>query len=341
MRKSKQFVLTKFFPIHYIFIFILISFISMAIFFPREKIKAVIADADRKNIYLDIKYLEGLAKREETPEVLTRLIQLHSRVGNYERAFYFSEKLGKYDKEASLKYKYEVLKKHYFLSNSLDIKEKLEKTIRELHIYIDDYKNLQNMYEESMSLGLYTEAVNIAKRIYLITGNKEWLLKAVKLAHDKGDYTKAVELGKLAKKKDSRLSIIIYKSYLAMKDFKNASYHLTEALKLEKKLRKIYVKDLLWVYGKSQKDPVPLLLKFAEESNEKETRRLFIEHAIKIALWKEDFDEAKNLISKYALTFIEEPDFITFLIKSALATGDSDFAGNIAKRIAEHMEIIQ
>ncbi len=100
----------------------------------------------------------------------------------------------------------------------------------------------------------------------------------------------------------------------------------------DKKFLEENIQDFLWLSVKSGRDPIPMLLDYANKDPRK--GKLYIITAVKFALESQNFELAKSLIESYALLYPYDDEYATFMLKSALATGDPQFAGQIAQKLA-------
>ncbi|RUM29885.1 MAG: hypothetical protein DSY32_02795 [Aquifex sp.] len=103
------------------------------------------------------------------------------------------------------------------------------------------------------------------------------------------------------------------------------------------------LKELEWIFKESVRMNVPEAVYIAmdkllinkEEGRSK--RKELIKTAVKIALWNNRYDLAKKIIRKHILEFPEDQNYVKFMLKAALSTGDPEFASEMAQRVYERL----
>ncbi len=341
MQRSKQLVNHKVFSRLYIVIFALIFLTLSVILFPKNIFEKFILHSDERNINLDLKYLEELVKRKEDPEALERLIDLHIKAGNFEKALYYADKLRFYKSEGYLIFKFNVLSRIYRITNSEHYKNELIGVIKQIEKYGSEF-DIGQIYKEVKSLGFKDLSVDLLIRLYELTNNKEFVIKAVKLAYNSGYYKKVLEIEKHAHLRNNNLLRIYYRSSLNLKDYKKAFDFLKAILINKGELSKSDIEEYIWISKKAGYDQTDSILFLMQNKDlTDKSRKLLIKYAINLSIWKQDYKKAKDIILRYYLNYLDDVDFTHFILKSALATGDPYFAGYIAKKIAKSLEIIE
>ncbi|RMH01703.1 MAG: hypothetical protein D6699_06590, partial [Aquificota bacterium] len=156
--------------------------------------------------------------------------------------------------------------------------------------------------------------------------------ESISLAFALGKYKEALRLLPLIEGEDKESVYLRYRLYIALKDYSKAYEEFMKLAQTDKKFLEENIQDFLWLSVKSGRDPIPMLLDYAKKDPRK--GKLYIITAVKFALGNQNFELAKSLIESYALLYPYDDEYATFMLKSALATGDPQFAGQIAQKLA-------
>lgn len=120
-----------------------------------------------------------------------------------------------------------------------------------------------------------------------------------------------------------------------------------ENVKLKKEIENILseilkkvdnLQDFKWIFKEGISVNIPSVVlssasKIIASSQDDEERKNYIKKVIEYALWIQNYKLAKTLISIYATSYTNDEEFTKFILKSALFTGDTEFAAEIASRI--------
>lgn len=98
------------------------------------------------------------------------------------------------------------------------------------------------------------------------------------------------------------------------------------------------LEDFKWIFKEGISMNIPSVVfssasKIMAISRGDEERKNYIKKVIEYAIWIQNYELAKQLISAYATDYTNDEEFTKFILKSALSTGDPEFAAEIARRI--------
>ncbi|WP_457600449.1 hypothetical protein [Hydrogenivirga sp.] len=346
MPKSKRLVLIESFPVKDIITFLLLFVAVMVFLFPAGELEDKLLKEKGVNTYLHVKYLRALLKVKESPDLLEALAKAYASVGMEKEALKTAEELKKFPGYGlrALRIKYEILKYEFFRSKD-DRRRRL--LLQELHqilvalaLETEEVNDLEELYRESVKMNAPRAAMLTSNRIFSKTGDIRWLKTAVRYALQLKEYSTALSLSRKLPRDNPEAALLRYRIYLAMRDYESAIRVLEPLVVKSKYYKRRYLTELLSLYEKSQRDSFSLLLNVIERTKDKEEKKRLITMAIKYYLGRENYDYVKKLVGAYAVAFPEDIDFTGFLLKAALATGDSMFAGSVAEEIGKSIGVI-
>ena len=344
--RLRRFVLIDAFPVKELLAFVLLFLGVMVVLFPGWTLRDLLFHEEGVNLRLHVKYLEALAEIRPSPEILEALALSYAQLGRREKVSEIVKALEHYPgaRYRAIRIEYEFLKRDYFSAGSeeekKDIKKRLEALLRDMVRLSSDEETLKWIFRESVSMNAGYVSFLSAKELALTTGDRKWVREAMTRAFYLGRYKDVVLLGEKYKADDSSSLIMMFRSYYQLRDYKKAYIYLK--LYLDKNPQDLhrFTDELIWLTAKVGKDPVSLILDMIRKTPSKQDRKGLIRKAIEYSLGTGNYSLAKKLISRHATSFVSDKDFTNFIIRSALATGDPEFAGEIAERIARAVGVL-
>ena len=242
-----------------------------------------------------------------------------------------------------LLFKYKILKTIYFSFKDPSLKRKLKSNIKELLLTLlakanKSIKTLDFIYSQSLEFGFTDIAYKAAFRLAFLTKKTLWIKRAILLAtsikssskEDIESLVNLVNLGNLQDFDSQTLKVMVDFLFYVVKDYRKAyeilDFYLKKEKSLPKNLQSIYL--YLAIYNGNISKVYNIIASIPISD-----RKKMIELAIRYALAMKKMDLAKQLIDKYALSFPTDYNYITFILKYSLATGDPFFARQISLKI--------
>ena len=346
MPRSGRFVLIESFTIRDIVVFVLLFMAVMVVLFPAGRLERIILKEDRLNTYLHIKYLEALSEINPSPDILEALARAYASTGRRAKALEVAELLGRFPdaRLRSLRIGYEILKHEYFQARSVEKKRELEKKLRRrlLNIAILEKKrnNLEKTYREGSAMGFHRVALFTAQKLARITGDEEWLRKAVDHALILRDYSTALALAQSLKSEDLSAKVLTYRIYSRLNEHRSALRNLKSIMLSNSEVRVLYLSDLFWLAEKAGEDVFPFLVDLIERTKDRTDKKMLIMGGIRYYTGKQMYDRVKELALRYGAEYPQDVAYTKFILKMALATGDPSFAGEIASKIARELGVV-
>jgi hypothetical protein len=342
---SRSFALSDIVSNLELFVFVVIVVFLSVVLFPWN-LKEKILEEENINTDLLISYLQALEKVSDDPLIHLKLAIELAKKGELDRALKEMNTIN-FDlipdnlKDRALFLSFKLYETLFFSCKSQEKKFLIRKRIEDLIIlslqrYKDNPQKLLYLYKFSEKMYFPEESLKIA--LLLSRFNSNWKIKA---------FIKAVEIGKIdlaysilkeisIKKLPDRYKVVAFQIAFSKKDYSLAIAYLEANPTLMRK----YWKTLLFLYFKTKNTKkFNRFVKQVLEGNEnlrmkQEVLKLAIEHA----LWNSDYEKVKVLIRRYGLQLAKTPEFIKFLLKSALATGDSSFVDWLSRKIFSKVE---
>jgi len=344
--KLKRYVLIKSFSLFEIAAFTILIVILLIILFPGNYLNSFLKEPDTRNLNLQIKYLEYLIHKNPRFEYFKTLIYDYSISGKPLKALKLLSTLEKkYPNNVKgvnyLIFKYRILKNIYFSLKRNSIKEQIKENIKQtLQILLvkagKSTDILKFIYSQSMEFNFINIAYNVANKLALLTKNPVWVKRAILLAVSVKSLSQRtlntlLNLTNPKKLDVETLEIIVNYLFYVVKDYKN-TYKILKAYlgkdnTLPQNIKNIYL--YLLVYN----DKIFEIQELIGNTFKKDNRKRLIKLAIQYAFAMKKLNLAKKLIDEYALAFPNDYAYITFVLKSSLATGDPFFARRIALKI--------
>ena len=345
MQRSKQLVLAESFSKKDIIAFLIIFAGVLIMLFPAGRLERIILKEDNLNTYLHIKYLESLSRLNPSPDVLEALARSYASTGQRAKALEVAERLKLLPDAQVRSYRisYEILKHEYFSQRSPSKKEEILRKLRRLLISVaileQNTEKLRRIYKESADMGFHRIALITSQRLAKKTGDDVWLEKAVLHALILRDYSTALRIAESIKDKEIRKKVLTPELYVLARKHRTALRQLKELMLRDPSARVDNLKDLFWLADKTGEDVYPFILSLIARTKNPHHRKMIILSALRFYLGKGEQERVKDLIDRYALAYPDDPNYTGFIIRSALATGDPRFAGDIAERIAKALEV--
>ncbi|NPA42111.1 MAG: hypothetical protein GXO18_07565 [Aquificae bacterium] len=344
--KSKRLALIDAFPTRDLIAFIALFFLIMVFIFPGWNLKDLLSKGEKTNLRLYVKYLEALTTIHTSPQLLEALANGYADLGMEEKALEVIESLKAYPntEDKALKVKYRILKRRFFSTQDPQERDRIHgdlgRTLRAIMLKTNDQRTLSWIYEESISMDLQEVALETALKLANLTQDPKWKEEALRKAFSLGKYQEALRIGESIENKDSYILLTLFRSAVALKDYEKAKKYLTLFLERNPSQIREYARDLIWLTVKSGQNPRPTLIRLVESTKDPTLKKELIKLSIEYALGRKDYQFAKYLIDKYATDFVGDKGFTKFLLRSALATGDPEFAGEVAEKIAKAMGVV-
>ncbi len=343
--RLKRYALIKSFSVFEILLFTVLIGILLFILFPGWYLDILLKKNNNYNTNLQTKYLEYLIKKRPKFEYFKLLIydyMITGRTLEVLRLLNFLER--KYPRKVQdinyLLFKYKILKTIYFSLKDSSLKRKLKSDIKELLLTLlakanTSIKTLDFIYSQSLEFGFTDIAYKAAFRLAFLTKKTLWIKRAILLAtsiksSSKKDIESLINLANLQNFDSQTLKVVVDFLFYVVKDYRKTYEILDSYLKKEKSLPKnlqsiylylaIYNGNISNIYNFIASIPIS-------------DRKKMIELAIRYAFAMKKIDLAKQLIAKYALSFPTDYNYITFILKYSLATGDPFFARQISLKI--------
>ncbi|WP_147425000.1 hypothetical protein [Hydrogenivirga caldilitoris] len=307
--------------------------------------KEILSSDTITNVDLRIKYLERVTEFSKEPDLLRVLAESYLMKGEYYKAIRVAETLSNYkNKEIEAIMLIYRIKKTSFFALKEDEERRavlsdIRKTLYTLANKSEDIEILKFVYREGISMNLPGVSLYAAQKIAKKTGDSNWVEKVVELAVSMGEYSVALPFIDILGEESKKGALLKYRTLLETENYGEALGVLTKLLQKYPDLRDKYINDILWLSVKVKRDVGFLLLSLIEEARG-EKRKALIKLAVNYALGRKNVNLAKRIIKKYATAYVEDIEFTSFMVKSALATGDSAFAGNIAEKVAKKMGLL-
>ncbi|WP_297889977.1 hypothetical protein [Sulfurihydrogenibium sp.] len=202
---------------------------------------------------------------------------------------------------------------------------------------------LTEAYKQALAISNFKDAQRYATELYRIDKENKvkWLNELYNISVSIKDYTlaiKALEILSIEDRKNSALyNQKIIDILLYTKDYKSALALLKNLYQRDITNRYIWLEKMANIYlmGKNYKEAFNLYNQaFLNEKNPQKRKELF-KKAVEILSWSKDFDNLKIFLNSYYQDFLNDKEMAKFILKTALATGDSKFAYKIALEIKE------
>ena len=345
MPRSRRLVLAESFSLRDIAGFMVVFAGVLILLFPAGRLERIILKEDHLNTYLHIKYLESLSKLNPSPDVLEALARAYASIGQRDRALKVAEKLQHLPDSQVRSYRitYEILKHKYFSMKPSQEKEDIRRRLRRLLLRIaileQDVEKLKRIYKESADMGFHRVALLTSQRLAKKTGRDLWLEKAVTHAIILKDYSTALSIAKSIRDKRLREKLLTPDLYAMARMHRTALRKLKDLMIKDPSVRVTRIHDLFWLSQKTGEDVFPFLLSLIERTKRDHQRKLLIISSVRFYLGRGDLTRVKELIDRYALAYPRDVNYTRFMLSSALATGDPEFAGEVAERIAKALEV--
>ena len=321
-------------------------FVSVLVMlFPAGRLERIILKEDNLNTYLHIKYLESLSRLNPSPDILETLARAYASTGQRAKALEVAERLRLLPDAQVRSYRisYEILKHEYFSQRSptkkREILRRLKRLLMSIAILEQDTETLRRIYKESADMGFHRIALITSQKLAKKTGDYTWLEKAVLHAIILRDYSTALRIAESIKDRKIREKVLTPELYVLARRHKTALRELKDLMLRDPSARVNNLKDLFWLSSRTGEDVYPFVLSLIARTKNPHHRKMIILSALRFYLGKGDQERVKDLIDRYALAYPEDPNYTGFMIRSALATGDPQFAGEIAERIAKALEV--
>ncbi len=318
----------------------------IVILFPGRYLNSFLKKPDLNSLTLQVKYLEHLISKNPQFEYFETLIYDYTILGKPLEALKLLKQLEKkyptkVDSVDYLLFKYKILMNIYFSVKENSLKKQIKNNIKQILFTLltkagNSKKILSFVYFQSIEFGFIDIAYQAAYKLAILTKSPVWVKKAILLAINvkyvpKQNIITLINLVNLQEFDLKTLEKIIKFFFYVKRNYKESYKFLQIYLKksnfLPEDLQTIYL--YLAVYNNKILD----IQEIIEETLKKKDKKMLIKLAIQYALAMKKLDLAKKLIDEYALAFPNDYAYITFIIKSALATGDPFFARKISLKI--------
>lgn len=339
MQSWKPSVRSKFFTVRELILYSIVFIGVCIIIYPGRKIERYILTPERRNIELSIIYTRNILRIWDNPVLRVHLVDNLIQAGMLEDAEEEARKLmGTPYEDRAYFALYKIEKFRYFAKGSSRIdlmQEYLTKALRASK----DKKFILEIYKEAVLMNIPYVAMVSAEELYKLEEDIFWLREAYRYAVGLGHIERALNYAIELYKKDikqrekykqdlaymllnSKEGKLLLEKY---KDIMGESLYAEILIRMEPRMvTSAQMENLLEKYME--------LFMTTKDYNER--RKLFI-NIVQMYLWKGDYEGAKAFIDKYYGEFINDKEMALFILKSALATGDTFFAQKIAQNIKE------
>ncbi|HEK25865.1 MAG: hypothetical protein C0170_06600 [Hydrogenobaculum sp.] len=342
MRNQKLFV-SKVFNYKEILGFVVFIVLIAYILFPKHYILETLNKLNIGGNYIKRLYIENLIKHHEiSDDILEKMLVYYIKTYRYQEAkgLLLAIKKGGYNLKALPLLEYYVLKEKYFSTKDPTKRALIKKTMAK---YLMDYmrrnptrKAIITVYRESLAMDLkQTEALALYKLAYY-TNDINIIEKAVAMAmylNDKNELTALTNKLLNMKNKSSKQKILIYDLCNYLHYTACLSTYFKELEKDKSFVRSHYSDVLMSCVKNHDIQCIENTINILPTSLKKEA----IEKSITYSFWDKDYSLAKILILRY-IHFSKEPDFVNFMIKNTLATGDLAFEKKIGSEVLKLYE---
>ncbi len=314
--------------------------------FPRERLELLIMREEETNLDLSIIYIENLLSVKPDDRMKLSLAKKYMKTRDYKEAGRLLEDLQlsplAYVRHEAFSLRYETLKREYFEGNR-ELMAEIEEELRGAIERTGDIKTLRRLYREGLLMNMPQLALIAAEKLSEIDRNRAyWLGEAYRQAVATSKVRKAMELaGRLAEVDRRRRAYWLGEAMrlaMALKDFKAAESYLARLGDTRKDARWYAMAAELYLQKDDYRRAVDAYVDAMRLEKKKKRRFSHFRRAIEVALWNEDYRAVRRLIDVYGRQFTDEDEMAEFILNSALATGDTVFAREIALNVLRHLE---
>ncbi|NIA11248.1 MAG: hypothetical protein GWP10_16380, partial [Nitrospiraceae bacterium] len=169
-----------------------------------------------------------------------------------------------------------------------------------------------------------------------------WARRCLEQALATSNYKKAIEcLNFLIQYDKKNAEFYTHKAFdiaIGMKDYRLGVRYAEQILKLNPMNKEAF--EFLEFYYSSKGQYLKViklcLSRLAITKNYKE-KATYFKTAINIAMWHGNYRIVKTLIRKYGYMFLNNRKLVAFMLKAAMATGDSKFSEEVADKVFSNM----
>lgn len=337
MRELRLTVKSRFFSTKEIIIYLLIFIGISFILFPKGKLESYVLTQEKTNITLYVIYIRNLSRISDDDTLRLHLVGSLTQAGEFREAELEAHRLlnTKYrDKVYVLLYNIEKAK---FFSGKGGDMEKMQTYLLEAINSTSDKDLLLFVNKESISMNLPFVVMKSSEKLYKVTGEIEWLKQAYRYANAIMDAENS----------------LLYASELYKKDGSNRKKYVTDAVYILKnnkkgtdilrilsnKIDKIFYEEITISLLTTEQTDIATNIQiqdykklFLQSRNYRDRKALFMK-IVQMYLWKGEYNSVKEFIRLHYMEFSKDEEVLKFVLKSALATGDSAFAREIAEGI--------
>ncbi|GAB6077475.1 hypothetical protein [Hydrogenobaculum acidophilum] len=342
MRNQKLFV-NKVFSYKEIFGLLVFIVLIAYILFPEHYILETLNKFNIGGNYIKKLYIENLIKHHEiSDDILEKMLLYYIKTYKYKEAksLLLSVKKGHYNLKILPLLEYYILKEEYFSIKDSQkralIREKMSKDLIDYMRKNPTIDAITTVYGESLRMDLkQAQALALYKLAYY-TNDINIIKKAIAMAiylNDKKELNVLINKLMRMKNKTNKEKILIYDicSYL---NYGACVSKYFQELEKDKSFIKNHYSDIIMNYVKARdikgiENTISLL--------PQSLKMKAIEESITFSIWNKDYSLAKLLILRY-IHFSKEPDFVNFMIKNAIATGDLAFEKRVGSEVLKLYE---
>lgn len=304
-----------------LFAFVLLFLLLFFILFPMGNIKTIILTEEDYNAKLSALYIKGLLRIDNNPRLRFELAKRYVQMNRFNDAEIEISRLKHSPldiKRKVLLLKLDILERQLFFTKNKDrIRKTIHKTILSYVNRVSNEKLLSTLYRKSLSMNMPDLALIIADKLRKTSKQRlVWSKECLKQTLATSNYQKALEcLNFLILHDRKNKDIYLHRAFniaIGMKDYSLAVSYANQILKLNPRDKKAFAKNY-------------------------QERATCFKTAVNVAMWHKDYKTVKSLIRKYGYMFLNDRKMATFMLKTAMATGDSKFSEEVADEVFLNM----
>lgn len=337
MQAWKPVAKSRFFSVRELVIYFFIFLGVCLLVYPKARIERYISLPESRNLDLSIIYARNLLRASDLPVFRVYLVESLIQAGMIKGAEEETTRLlGTTYEDRGYFALYKMEKSRYFAGRSSGTDLMQDYLIKALRAS-EDKELILEIYREAVLMNLPYVAMLSSEKLYRLEENISWLKEAYKYALGLGNTEMALKYAIELYKKDvnQREKYKEDMAYLLLK---------SEEGKLLLEKYKAMMGELLYAEVLARIEPSMLTpvqvgevmeeyMKLFMTTQDYEERKQLFMKIVQMYLWKENYAGAKAFIAKHYGPFIRDKEVALFILKSALAIGDTFFTQRMALEV--------
>ncbi len=343
MERSRRYVLIEGFSLRDVLSFLLLFLVLLVVLFPKGRLEELILKGEETNVDLTEKYIEALLKLKLPPEVKTALLRKYILEGEEKKVEELLARLKEESPERAYELEYLYLKRKFFSrrGDPEEVLGRIRKALSYMILRAGKREKLLWLYREALSFGFTDLAYLAAYRLAKVTGEERWYEVAFLHAWQLGKFREAGKLvGKFTPTRKETL-LLLYLYYYQKRDYGRALTYLNLYLSKERGKKELYADLVALYFATGQEEKARSLLSSLLRETSRKEKEEFLLRVMRKLLGLGAYSVLKEFIERYALKFEGDKKFYEELVRAAMATGDPNFAADVAEEVARKLGLIR